>query len=109
MISPLYHGHLNKNQLKSQLNDIIPDSSYKDPFYKIHVNTANLFSSDNEGSDIIYAPDLKYIYFIRKIPRTAFSSGSGGAIIISMNENIFHKEIKRFFPVNTEILLISSD
>ncbi len=109
MISPLYHGHLNKNQLKSQLNDIIPDSSYKDPFYKIHVNTANLFSSVNAGSDIIYATDLKYIYFIRKIPRTAFSSGSGGAIIISMNENIFHKEIKRFFPVNTEILLISTD
>ncbi|NMB96136.1 MAG: hypothetical protein GYA02_05940 [Clostridiaceae bacterium] len=110
LISPLFSGHLTMNQYKRQFDGMVPDSSYKDPFYTIHVNTANIFSAGGIGAaGVIYPTDSKYLYFVRKIPKVAFLTGSGGAIIISMNENIFHKEIRNFFPVNTEVFLISTD
>ena len=109
LISPSYNGRLSKNEYEKQFEEILTDSSYKDPFYWIYVSSSNIFSNTNYNANTMYSNDIKYLYFIRKIPSVAFSTKHGGAIIISMNESVFYSEIRNFFPSNTEVFLVSLD
>lgn len=107
IISPLANIKLSQYEFDDTFTKLLTDSLYKSPFHFIYVGSGNSFTSPDTvstGDD-----NSKFLYFIRKIPKVTFSSNNGGAVIISINENVFYNEIEKYFPKNTEIILTSMD
>lgn len=109
IISPLFTRNLASNTYQEEFSKSLKDSSYKEPFYWICVNSANIFTHSDYNVTLTSSSDVKYLNFIRKIPNVAFSTEYGGAIIISINENVFRNEIRNLFPQNTEVFLTTLD
>lgn len=109
LITPYYNGLLSEVDREGHFSKMLMDSSYKEPFYWLYVGSPSIFTGSSSKINLSYPREIKFLYFIRKIPSVAFSTEHGGSIIIAVNEHIFHNEIRNFFPENTDVFITSLD